>query len=292
MNVCDPVWRLMETDDVMKEYQFIRKLSNTIQGAVYLAEHNKSRTHVAVKIVHHDVHDRHESLDGIKVAESVVNELSILRKLSHLDSVVEIFDAVNDQTCFYLITKFEIGGDLFDFLVSNPTLPEVFVVTLFRQIVLVVDALHQQELCHMDLSLENILISANGQIKLCDFGLARFAKELTSEQGEVRLGKPKYMSPEIVLGQCFCGYSADIYSLGVVLFCLLYGTHPYNFPDFQSTGFRKITQGNFDEYICFKNLKGERSTEAESLLMTMLCPESQRIDMKHLKNHAWIIQQI
>ena len=87
--------------------------------------------------------------------------------------------------------------------------------------------IHHNEIAHLDVSLENLLLTDDYNVKLCDFGLARrFDSEVD------RIGRPTYMAPEIIdskaQGQSYDARFADMYSLGVCLFVLFTGYRPYN----------------------------------------------------------------
>jgi serine/threonine protein kinase len=82
----------------------------------------------------------------------------------------------------------------------------------------------------LDISLENVLVSSNGALKLSDFGVAHYQdeKHISTQNGAfTRPGKLMYISPECLVLDKFDGFKADVYSLEVLLFCMLYGFNPY-----------------------------------------------------------------
>eukprot|EP00475_Leptophrys_vorax_P010000 TRINITY_DN16673_c0_g1_i1.p1 TRINITY_DN16673_c0_g1~~TRINITY_DN16673_c0_g1_i1.p1 ORF type:complete len:292 (-),score=66.57 TRINITY_DN16673_c0_g1_i1:137-1012(-) len=289
MSACKTTTLWRRIDCLSQEYKIDVKIANTIQGAIYKARHLATGTVVAVKAVSQQAHLDKATLSGnIKVAEDVEVELMMLRELQGMEGIVQLFDAVEDGNCFFLITKFESGGDLFDF-VANEILSEEEVKLIFKCVLEPVSRLHEKGICHLDLSLENVFISDDGEAKIGDFGVARkvctVGKKLHSS---TPLGKPKYMAPEVVEGSEFDGFKADVYSLGIMLFCMLYNSFPYDAPNSDNVGFSLIKYGRVDKFLELQGLKGTRSADAESLLHEMLCMEDERVDLNLLQKHPWL----
>ncbi|KAH0794635.1 CAMK family protein kinase [Histomonas meleagridis] len=110
------------------------------------------------------------------------------------------------------------NGELFNFLVRKKKLSVELAMDFFRQIVLAIEYLHWHGICHRDLKPENILLDSNNQIKVADFGFARWVKHNITETS---CGSPHYAAPEVIKGTPYDGRKADIWSLGVILYALL-----------------------------------------------------------------------
>ena len=96
----------------------------------------------------------------------------------------------------------------------------------FWQIVEAIDYCHNHNVVHRDLKVENLLLDANMNIKIADFGLSNYYKangHLTSW-----CGSPEYAAPEVLEGKKYCGPEIDVWSLGVVLYVLVCGALPFD----------------------------------------------------------------
>ena len=102
-------------------------------------------------------------------------------------------------------------GELFEYLVQHQHLSDVEAMRFFRQIIYGLEYLHSLGICHRDLKPENILLDENLNIKIADFGFARFAK---SNIADTSCGSPHYAAPEVIKGTRYDGRCADVWSSG------------------------------------------------------------------------------
>jgi len=116
-------------------------------------------------------------------------------------------------------------GDLFG-LVSQRPFSEKLARTIFKQILSAIKYLHGQDLVHLDLKLENILVDPTEGVKLIDFDACEPVK--SGHKSTSNKGSPGYRAPEVAKGNPENLFAGDVYSLGVVLFILVVGTPPYN----------------------------------------------------------------
>lgn len=100
---------------------------------------------------------------------------------------------------------------------------------LFLNIATAIKVLHENKVVHRDIKPENVLICKDGSIKLCDFGISR--KLEGDEYIDDASGTPAYMAPEVLSGQNYEPYSADLWSVGILLFTLLNGAPPFKTKD-------------------------------------------------------------
>jgi serine/threonine-protein kinase HSL1 (negative regulator of Swe1 kinase) len=120
------------------------------------------------------------------------------------------------------------GGELFDFIAEQGLLDEQSAVCLFRQLVEAILYCHRMQISHRDLKPENILLDReNGLIKLIDFGMAAY--QPNNQLLRTPCGSPHYAAPELLNNLPYDGSTADVWSLGVVLFVMLTGDPPFNY---------------------------------------------------------------
>lgn len=116
-------------------------------------------------------------------------------------------------------------GELFEVLEDDASLPEESVRGVARQLVRALHYLHSHRVIHRDMKPQNVLVGAGGVVKLCDFGFARAMSTNTMVLTSIK-GTPLYMAPELVQEQPY-DHSADLWSLGVILYELHVGQPPF-----------------------------------------------------------------
>jgi len=157
----------------------------------------------------------------------------------------------------------------------------------FIQIVEGVHFIHKCNISHLDLSLENILLSNDDTIKICDFGLAREGVHFkgTSE----RPGKVGYMCGEIFSQKDYNGHKADVWSAGVILFILLSGIPPYEIPSLADERFKFILRGYNGLTKMLRSWKVDWIPDAAiDLLSHMLTTQDKRWSIEQVLQHPWL----
>ena len=117
------------------------------------------------------------------------------------------------------------GGDLLNYVRKRRQLKEEVAKSVFKQLINGIAYCHSKSILHRDIKLDNILLSSNGEVKICDFGVSKVVKrgEMMTEQ----CGTPAYIAPEILADRGYEGFAVDIWSAGVVLYAMLYGVVPF-----------------------------------------------------------------
>lgn len=126
-----------------------------------------------------------------------------------------------------VVMEYCMYGDLLSFITDRNVLPPTLCRHMFYQIVLAVGHLHQRNFVHRDLKLENIFVNSNYDIKLGDFGLTKEAMNKKTNLLSTVCGTLYYTAPEIILNQKYDGKKTDIWSLGIILYCLGAGSLPW-----------------------------------------------------------------
>jgi BR serine/threonine kinase len=145
----------------------------------------------------------------------------------------------------------------------------------FRQIVYGIEYLHAHAICHRDLKPENILLDEFDNVRIADFGFARWMK---SNVAETSCGSPHYAAPEVIRGHPYDGRAADVWSCGVILYALLAGRLPFDDPSVR-TVLAKVRSGR---YV----MPGTFSKIIQDLIAKILVVDSQkRISIAEIKSH-------
>jgi eukaryotic-like serine/threonine-protein kinase len=209
---------------VVGRFRLLRRLGRGGMSTVYLGERcdGELAQQVAVKLV-----DRGLGRPGF--LRRLETERQILAQLDH-PAITRIFDAGRTADGVPYVVMEHVDGEPIDAYCDSRRLTIRDRLALFRQVCRAVHYAHQNLVIHRDLKPSNILVTAAGQPKLLDFGIAKLlapplAGAETTRAWE-RLLTPEYASPEQLLGQRMATTS-DVYSLGVVLFKLLTGTLPF-----------------------------------------------------------------
>ena len=200
-------------------YQILDEIASGSQGAVYRARNGATGQIVALKVLH-----PHMSRDA-NVVERFRREAQLAAGVNH-PNVTKIFEVGTDGDVHYIAMEF-LPKSLGEVIASEGQLPIERAVDICRQTALALNAASKMGITHRDIKPQNLLIAADGSVKVADFGIARWSGfESMTNAGDV-LGTPKYMSPEQALGQRADARS-DIYALGVVLYEALSGQVPFD----------------------------------------------------------------
>ena len=117
------------------------------------------------------------------------------------------------------------GGDLLTYVRRRRKLKEDTARFLFKQIVTGLAYCHTKNVLHRDIKLDNILLTSQGDVKICDFGVSKLVTP--GERMTEQCGTPAYIAPEVFKNQGYEGFASDIWSAGVVLYAMLFGAVPF-----------------------------------------------------------------
>ncbi|MEQ2191190.1 Serine/threonine-protein kinase sik2, partial [Xenoophorus captivus] len=180
----------------------------------------------------------------------------------------------------YIVTEYAKNGEMFDHLTSNGRMSEDEARKKFWQILTAVDYCHRHHIVHRDLKTENLLLDANMNIKLADFGFGNFYK--AGEPLSTWCGSPPYAAPEVFEGKEYEGPQLDIWSLGVVLYVLVCGSLPFDASSLPALR-QRVTEGRF-------RIPFFMSQDCENLIRKMLVVDpAKRISIAQIKQHRWML---
>ncbi|MEX2114277.1 MAG: protein kinase [Pirellulales bacterium] len=201
-------------------FEILREFGRGASGVVYLARQISMSRQVAVKVTDAWIVDE-------KHLSRHRQEASILSRLKH-PNIVQIHDVVEAHGMLASIIEYVDGPTLAEFIGGRPQVP-YDAVQLVLVLAKAVHAVHEAGILHRDLKPSNVLLTAGGEPKITDFGLAKLlsnASLLTTHQ--CLLGTPSYMSPEQAASDnCGALKEGDVYSLGAILYELLTGRPPF-----------------------------------------------------------------
>ena len=216
------------TDEVINiprefgRYRVIRLLGQGGMGAVYLALDQQLGREVALKIPT-------IRRDDQPAVERFFREARAMATMQH-QHLCPVFDVGEHAGQLFMTMAFISGQTLAQVLNERGTLPEAMVAAFLRKVALALHRAHTAGIVHRDLKPANIMLNADGEPVVMDFGLARLnrAGEAEITQSGAIMGSPAYMAPEQVESQLDrIGPATDVYALGVILYQMLCGRRPY-----------------------------------------------------------------
>ena len=203
-------------------------------GIVYCALDRVVGEVVAIKVLRPEL----VMADGTSL-EKLKLELRITRKLSHRN-IVRTHDIGETEVAPYLTMEYVHGASLGTIIEARGSLSRAAILAIAKQLLGALAVAHEHDIVHGDVKPQNLLIDANGLLKVTDFGVARFvrgvravaesnADNVTHAAGRLSgavVGTPQYMAPEQLIGEAST-VKSDIYAAGVVLLECMTGTTPY-----------------------------------------------------------------
>ncbi|XP_039224417.1 serine/threonine-protein kinase SIK1 [Crotalus tigris] len=252
-------------------YDIERTLGKGNFAVVKLARHRVTKTQVAIKII-----DK-TRLDSSNL-EKIYREVQIMKLLNH-PHIIKLYQVMETKDMLYIVTEFAKNGEMFDHLTTRGHLNEHEARKKFWQILSAVEYCHSHHIVHRDLKTENLLLDANMNIKLADFGFGNFYK--SGEPRSTWCGSPPYAAPEVFEGKEYEGPYLDIWSLGVVLYVLVCGSLPFDGPNLPSLR-QRVLEGRF-------RIPYFMSQDCEMLIRRMLVVDpTKRITIAQIKQHKWM----
>uniref|UniRef100_A0A3B3R4J7 non-specific serine/threonine protein kinase n=1 Tax=Paramormyrops kingsleyae TaxID=1676925 RepID=A0A3B3R4J7_9TELE len=182
---------------------------------------------------------------GQDCRSDIIHEIAVLEYAKSNPFVVSLHEVYETTKEMILVLEYAAGGEIFDQCVADETFPERDVIRLTQQILKGVACLHRNNVVHLDLKPQNILLTSSqplGDIRIVDFGLSR----CMDNKEEVReiIGTPEYVAPEVLNYEALSP-STDMWSIGVLTYVMLTGSSPFLGDNKQET-FLNISQGNAD----------------------------------------------
>ncbi len=188
-------------------------------AVVYKAHDMSAKCDVAIKIL------KEEYLSNEEFCRRFKNESQAIALLNH-KNIVKIYDMNNSGNLQYIVMEYIDGITLKQYIEQQGALTSKEAVHFTTQILGALQHAHEKGIVHRDIKPQNIMLKQNGEIKVMDFGIARFARSETRTMTDKAIGSVHYIAPEQAKGSK-TDARADIYSVGVMLYEMLTGQLPF-----------------------------------------------------------------
>ncbi|MBN3271948.1 MARK4 kinase, partial [Polyodon spathula] len=252
-------------------YRLLKTIGKGNFAKVKLGRHVLTGREVAIKII-----DKTQ-LNPTSL-QKLFREVRIMKGLNH-PNIVKLFEVIETDKTLYLVMEYASGGEVFDYLVSHGRMKEKEARSKFRQIVSAVHYCHEKNIVHRDLKAENLLLNADSNIKIADFG---FSNEFTlGSKLDTFCGSPPYAAPELFQGKKYDGPEVDIWSLGVILYTLVSGSLPFDGQNLKELR-ERVLRGKY-------RVPFYMSTDCENILRRFLVLNpTKRCTLEQIMNDKWI----
>ncbi|KAK0090788.1 hypothetical protein PV325_003808 [Microctonus aethiopoides] len=266
-------------------YLIGKKIGQGSYATVHLAEYvegppNSKKMRLACKIF-----DKKKAPDDF-LEKFFPRELDILTKIEN-PHIIQVHSILQRGPRVFIFMRCADNGDLLDFIIRNGVVPEQQSKIWFRQMASGLQYLHAKNIAHRDLKCENILLSRKFNVKLADFGFARFCVDHENRRvlSQTYCGSAAYAAPEVVSGTPYNPKLADVWSLGIILYIMLNGSMP-----FDDKNLTKLLKDQMSQNWVFRSrVQKTVSSVAKSIVSHILQPDiTRRLTLDRVLSHEWI----
>lgn len=237
-----------DPDAIMINLEKKKILGSGTFGKVWLVKHKLTLEALALKI------QKKGEIIKYKQVNGVIREKQIMDEIQH-PFIINMVNAFQDSHRLYMVLDMYPGGELYSILhQKNSDGVKKEVAVFYAAVILeALDFMHMKDIIYRDLKPENVLLDSDGYCVIVDMGFAKKVKDKTY----TLCGTPLYIAPEVILSKGH-NKAADIWSLGVLIFEMIYGFTPFYRDDIDQMGlFRLIVRGDFK----FPKLNHNKSTK-------------------------------
>jgi len=252
------------------QYELLEVIGHGGMGTVYRARHTMLQRSVAIKVL------SGERTESRRAVTRFHREMKAIGALDH-PHIVRASDAGEEAGLHYLVMDFVDGWHLAQLTQALGPLPVADACEMARQAALALQSIHEHGLVHRDVKPSNLMLSADGQVKLLDLGLGLLREE-TPQNGSLTdsgafMGTCDYMAPEQCEDSHHVTIQSDLYGLGCTLYELLCGHAPFSGPQFDTRG-KKIVAHVHAHPTPIRNLRPEVSKELAAVVDRLLAKQS------------------
>ncbi|CAN6166236.1 unnamed protein product [Urochloa humidicola] len=255
-------------------YELVSMKGQGSFAEVWEARHLRTGHRVAIKIISNNI-----VCNTKKV--KVEREIGMMRLLRRHPHIARFYEAIRAADHTYVVMELAASGELYDHVAVRERLPEDEARGIFRQLAAGVAFCHRSMVVHRDLKMENVLLDAQGHVKIADFGFSKLFSYHKLQKR--RCGSPEYAAPELLQGRPYVGPEVDVWSCGIILYGMLCGRLPFDGADISDLA-RNIKRGEF-------RVPSWVSDDARDLIASMLIMRpSKRATMAEVAAHRWLHQ--
>lgn len=276
------------TSSVVKEFAtsddevYLKKLGYSIgttigEGSyakVKSAYSDKLQKRVAMKII-----NRRSAPKDFK-EKFLPRELKCMKSVNH-QFIIKLFEIIEFEQKVYIVMEHAGHGDLLEYIKLRGSIPEDRCRIMFRQLLEAMIYLHGVNIAHRDLKCENLLLDYQNNIKVSDFGFARYFEE--PGISKTFCGSAAYAAPEILQGIPYYIPLHDVWAMGIILYIMICASMPYD-----DSNVKKMIRDQLEKKVSFPKSKPV-SKEAKDLLYHILeVNVKRRYSLANIAAHPWM----
>ncbi|MCJ1404684.1 hypothetical protein MMC11_007910 [Xylographa trunciseda] len=282
------------TEYAVKEFSKSR-LRKRAQSNILRRPHGAKRPgHLAAGGFNHPLHqhsasDIHDEEENGNPLYLIREEIAIMKKLNHnnLVSLIEVLDDPREDSLYMVLEMCKKGVVMkVDMNTKADPYDSESCRCWFRDLILGIEYLHAQGVVHRDIKPDNLLLTEDDVLKIVDFGVSEMFEKESDMMTAKSAGSPAFLPPELCVSRHggVSGKAADIWSMGVTLYCLYFGKIPFE------------RMGVLDLYESIKHdelhIEGDCDEDFKDLIYKVLEKDpSKRIQMPKLRDHPWVTKR-
>jgi cGMP-dependent protein kinase len=266
--------QLQDDNLVLEDLLIIKLIGKGTHRNVFLAVHKVKKVLFAVRTF------TKKRIHAYKLEESLKREKNILGLVDH-EFAMKLVTTLKDSKRVYFVCEFVKGMDLYDVMRKMSVVSENDSKFFVSCLLVILEFIHEKDIVFRDLKPENIIIDEDGYLKLIDFS----SSKITASRTYTIIGTPHYVAPEMILRKGY-SISVDYWSLGVILYELLYEQVPFGYEEVDPLN---IYSSILQSKLSFPN-QSQFSGESKSFIKLLLNKDpSARLSrgFNDFKNHSW-----
>ncbi|KAI9305727.1 Pkinase-domain-containing protein [Cunninghamella echinulata] len=204
-------------------YTKLKRVGKGAYGSVYKGINNKTKQIVAIKILNLDTEE--DDVVDIQKEIAMLSQLTLAKS----QNITPYYGSILNDTKLWIIMDYAAGGSIRSIMEAG-VIEEKYISIIVREVLLALSYLHKNMIIHRDIKAANILLTSEGNVQLCDFGVAG-QTSVNHMKRSTFVGTPYWMAPEVIREGALYDYKADIWSLGITVYEMATGNPPLSHID-------------------------------------------------------------